>query len=253
MIDTHTHIYLPEFDSDRDVVIIRARQAGIDYLLLPNIDEESVDVMHALVQKEPELCKPMMGLHPCSVKADYEEVLKRLRKYFDVQKYIAVGEIGLDYYWDKTFVEQQKKALQIQLQWCIDLQLPFSMHTREAMDDAIETVKQFESASVRGVFHCFGGTKEQAKKIIDMNCMLGIGGVVTYKKAALDEVLKYIPLDYLVLETDAPYLSPVPMRGKRNEPAYLTYIISRLATIYHCYESEIKERSSFNAKRMFRL
>jgi TatD DNase family protein len=255
MIDTHTHIYLPEFDSDRDEAITRAKTSGVSKLLLPNIDEASVEPMLKLVALYNTFCKPMMGLHPCSVKEDYRDVLATLEQHLVSGKaaYCAIGEIGLDYYWDKTYINHQHQALRIQLHWAAEYKLPFSMHTRDAMDDAIGIVAEHFTRGVHGVFHCFGGSVEQAKKIISMNCMLGIGGVVTYKKTALDEVLKYIPLDYIVIETDAPYLTPVPFRGKRNEPAYLIYLVKRLAEIYRLSEEEIIQCTSDNARRMFKL
>lgn len=253
MIDTHTHIYLQEFDTDRDLVIQRAKDAGITALLLPNIDLDSVEALHQCIQAYRSFCKPMMGLHPCSVTASYKDALEKLSTYLHLKStaYCGIGEIGLDYYWDNTFVNEQKKALETQLNWCDHFSLPFSMHTREAIEDAIAITKTFLDKGVRGVFHCFGGSLAQAKQIIDMNCMLGIGGVVTYKKAALDEVLRYIPLSHIVLETDAPYLPPVPNRGKRNEPAYLTYIVKRIAGIYSVSESEVMQQTADNARRMF--
>ncbi len=255
MIDTHTHIYLPEFDNDRDAVLLRAQQEGVTQVLLPNIDLDSVESMHSCVASNKSFCKAMIGLHPCSVKDDYKIVLEKLKQYLNPESnpYCAIGEIGLDYYWDKNFIREQQDALHTQLQWASDYNLPFSMHTRDAMDDAIAITADFMKQRVRGVFHCFGGTIEQAEKIITLNCMLGIGGVVTYKKAALDEVLKFIPLSNIVLETDAPYLTPVPFRGKRNEPAYLKYIVQQLAGIYHLSEAAVIQQTSDNAKRIFQL
>lgn len=254
MIDTHTHIYLSEFDADRDAMISRAQSAGISHLLLPNIDQDSVEDMHRCVEVYTGFCKPMLGLHPCSVKDNYKEVLSRLKLYLDSDRcYCAIGEIGLDYYWDKQYVPQQHNALSTQLEWAVSKGLPFSMHTRDAMDDAISITKDCVHYKTRGVFHCFGGSMDQARKILDLNCALGIGGVVTYKKSMLEDVLKFVPLDAIVLETDAPYLPPVPYRGKRNEPAYLNYIAIKLAEIYQVDKQVIIEKTTANARSIFKL
>jgi len=257
MTDTHTHLYLPEFDADRAEMLERSHQAGLNYMLLPNIESGSIDAMHALVDNSASRCLPMMGLHPCSVKANWKDELEVVKDWLfgSKRKYYGVGEIGLDYYWDKSFVNEQHIALRKQLEWAALLDLPFSMHTREATDDCIQIVAAVkkEHPTLRGVFHCFGGTFEQANKIIDLDSMLGIGGVVTYKKAGLDLVLQHVPLEHIVLETDAPYLSPVPFRGKRNEPSYLKHVVDKLAGIYSKSAVEIEAQTDANASRMFKL
>lgn len=257
MIDTHTHLYLPEFDTDRSEMLQRSHQAGVKYMLLPNIESGSINSMHALVDDKESKCLPMMGLHPCSVKENWKEELEIVKDWLfgSKRKYYGVGEIGLDYYWDKTFVTEQHEALRKQLRWAALLDLPFSMHTREATDDCIQIVTEVKQKhpNLRGVFHCFGGTLEQANQIIALNCMLGIGGVVTYKKSGLDAVLKEVSLEHVVLETDAPYLSPVPHRGKRNEPAYLKNVVDKLADVYGKSATEIETQTDINASRMFRL
>ena len=255
MIDTHTHLYLLEFSNDIDAVLNAAQTAGLRYALLPNIDSISVEAMHALVDRHPKVCFPMMGLHPCSVKENWEAQLDIVQTFLfkSGRFYCGVGEIGLDYYWDKTFVKQQQEAYKLQLTWAAKTQKATSIHTRDATDDAIQLFAdiQKDNKDLRGVFHCFGGTLDQANRIVAMNCKLGIGGVVTYKKSGLDAVLKYVPLENIVLETDAPYLTPVPHRGKRNEPVYLTFVIDKLAEIYNCSPKEIVEQTDKNALELF--
>lgn len=257
MIDTHTHLYLPEFNNDIDAVLKSAQAAGLRYALLPNIESNTAEAMHALVDKHAGVCLPMMGLHPCSVKENWKDEIEIVKDWLfgSKRKYYGVGEIGLDYHWDKTFVNEQQAALKKQLEWAALLDLPFSMHTREATDDCIQIVTDVRQkhANLRGVFHCFGGSLDQANKIVELNCMLGIGGVVTYKKSGLDLVLQHIPLNHVVLETDAPYLSPVPFRGKRNEPSYLKHVVEKLAEVYALSATEIEARTDANAVRMFRL
>jgi TatD DNase family protein len=257
VIDTHTHVYLPEFNADRTDVIQRARTAGVTQLLLPNIDSRSIDDTHRLADEHPSVCLPMMGLHPCSVKENWKEELEVVKDWLfgSKRRYVGVGEIGLDYYWDKTFVTEQQAALRKQLEWAALIELPFSMHTREATDDCIDIVIEVQQKhpKLRGVFHCFGGTLDQARRIVGLNCMVGIGGVVTYKKAGLDVVLNDVPLEHVVLETDAPYLSPVPFRGKRNEPAYLVHVVNKLSKIYGVDTNAVNEQTDRNAVAMFRL
>lgn len=256
IIDTHTHIYLEDFNSDIDQAIQRAQKIGVKYFMLPNIDSTSIARVKTLHTKFPESCLPMMGLHPCSVKENFKGELKIAEEELfnnSEIKYYGVGECGLDYYWDKTFILQQKEALHIQSKWAKDLNLPIILHTRDSMDDGIELINGEQNGKLKGIFHCFGGTIEQAQQIIDLGFLMGIGGVLTYKKSGLDEVLKNIDLKYLVLETDAPYLTPVPFRGKRNEPAYLEYILTRLAEVKNCTKEEVAKITSENAMNLFRI
>lgn len=254
LIDTHTHLYAEEFDFDRDAVIQRAINNGVDKLFLPNVDLESIPRMLELEAKYPEHCFAMMGLHPCSVAADYLQDLDKIKEYLFSRKFAAVGEIGLDYYWSKEFISEQQEAFRIQCRWAIELNLPIIIHARESLDDLIEIVKEEKGNSdVKGIFHCFGGTVEQAKQITDLNFLMGIGGVLTYKKSGLDEVLKEIDLNYLVLETDAPYLSPVPHRGKRNESSYLIAVAEKLAEAKNISLEEVANKTTENAMTLFKM
>lgn len=252
LADTHTHLYASEFDADRDAMLQRAIDAGVSTILLPNIDSNSIDVMKELAEAYPQHCFPMMGVHPCSIKEDYEtELAVAEKELFGPYKYYGVGEIGLDLYWDKTFYEQQKIAFIRQVRWAIALNLPVSIHTREATDEAIAILKMPELKGARGVFHCFGGTTEQAKAIIDLGFHLGIGGVLTFKKAGLDIVLADIPLQSIVFETDSPYLAPMPHRGKRNESAYIALIAQKLAEIKGLTLDEVAAQTTANTKLIF--
>lgn len=252
LCDTHTHLYAKEFDSDRDAMLQRAFDAGVTKLLLPNIDSGSLAVMKTLVENYPTNCFPMMGLHPCSVKEDYKSELALVEKeLFSNYKYYGVGEMGLDLYWDKTFFEEQKTAFIQQVKWSIELNLPLSIHTREATDEAIELLNLPELKSARGVFHCFVGTQEQAKKIIGFGFHLGIGGVLTFKNSDLGAILKDIDLQNLVFETDSPYLAPMPFRGKRNESAYVQHIAQKLSEIKDIPVEEIARITTQNAQGIF--
>lgn len=253
LIDTHTHLYLEQFDEDRAAMMQRAIDKGVERMLLPGIDSNHIASMLELEKSFPNNCFAMMGLHPCSVKEDYANELKIVEHYLQNRNYIAVGEIGLDYYWDKTFIEEQKYAFNLQMEWAKKYKIPISIHCRESMDDAIRLVESAKTEDLNGVFHCFGGTLEQAKSIIDMGFYLGIGGVLTYKKSGLDEVLKHIDLQHIVLETDAPYLSPVPFRGKRNESAYISDIAQKLAEIKGVNINEVARITSENAVKVFNL
>jgi TatD DNase family protein len=256
VIDTHTHIYLTEFEADCDLMLERARQIGVRYMLMPNIDTGSVNALRELAGKYSD-CLPMMGLHPTSVKSNWKNDLVEIEKllFDESRNYVGVGEIGLDYYWDRTFINEQQNVFRKHLEWAAQLDKPVSIHSREATDDCIKIFfdVQQQHANLRGVFHCFGGTFEQAQKIISMNAMLGIGGVVTYKKSGLGELLRHVSIEKVVLETDAPYLTPVPFRGKRNEPSYLTYVIAKLAEVYGLTTAEVEKQTDDNAKQMFRL
>lgn len=253
-IDTHAHLYAQEFDFDRDAVIHRAIQNKVDKLFLPNVDLESIPRMLDLEAKYPDNCYAMMGLHPCSVEANHSIVLEKIKKYLFSRKFVAVGEIGLDYYWSKEFIEEQKDAFRIQCRWAIELEIPIIIHARESLDDLIEIVREEKGKSnLRGIFHCFGGTVDQANQIIELGFLMGIGGVLTYKKSGLDEVLKQVDLNHLVLETDAPYLSPVPHRGKRNESSYLIAVAEKLAEVKDVSLEDVAKITTENAMTLFKI
>ncbi len=251
IIDTHCHLYLPEFDVDRETVIEKAKQFGVHKFYLPAINSEVIESMFKMEEDFPNTCFAMMGLHPCYVKEDYLEELSIVESWLAKRKFVAIGEIGLDFYWDKTFAQQQQYAFEIQMQWALDYNLPIVIHTREALQATIDLVKPFAKKGLRGIFHCFSGSYEIAKQIIDMNFLLGIGGVITYKNAGLAEVIKKIDLKHVVVETDAPYLTPVPFRGKRNESAYLEFIINKIAEVKEVGVDEVAEITSFNAENLF--
>lgn len=252
-IDSHTHLYLEQFDGDRREVVERAITEGVEIMLLPNIDKDSVDDMMMLCHAFPENCFPMMGLHPTSVGKDYENQLEEVQELLNGYPYIAVGEIGIDLYWDKTFKEQQEDAFRRQLKLAKKSELPVSIHTRDAFDEVYRIVKEEKTKTLNGVFHCFTGTAEQARKIMDLGFFMGIGGVVTFKNSGLARVVKDIPAEFLLLETDSPFLTPVPYRGKRNESAYIRYIAGKLAEIKEMAVEEIAEQTSHNAMKLFHL
>ncbi len=253
MIDSHTHLYGKEFDKDRKEVIARANEAGVSTFYLPGIDSESIPAILQMEADFPGRCHAMMGLHPCSVKESWETELAIVKDWLSKRKFAAVGEIGLDFYWDKTFETQQYQAFDIQMQWALDYNLPINIHTRNAMQETINRVKPFAEKGLKGIFHCFGGSYESAKQITDLGFLLGIGGVLTYKNAGLPEVLKKVPLEFIVLETDAPYLTPVPFRGKRNESSYLKYVVEKLCDVYGISAEAIADATSSNAKKIFAL
>lgn len=251
LIDTHSHIYVEEFDTDRVEIIERAEKESVTKILLPAIDSESHIRMLATEEQFPTICSSMMGVHPCSIKENYQEELRIAKEYLEKRPFIAVGEIGLDFYWDKTFAEQQFEAFNQQIEWALHYAIPIVIHSREATEDCINVIKKHQKGNLRGVFHCFSGSEVQAKKLVELGFHLGIGGVVTYKNAGLPNVLQSIPLTNLLLETDAPYLSPVPFRGKRNEPSYLRYIVQKLAEAKNCSIDEIETITTLNAKKLF--
>ena len=250
MIDTHAHIYLPEFDKDRLQIIDKAREAGVSKILMPAIDSSTHVAMLKSEESYPQ-CIPMMGLHPCSVKEDYEKELKVIDKYIRERRFIAVGEIGLDFYWDVSFREQQFDAFHKQIKLAIENNIPIAIHSRNAINECIKVVQQYPR--LRGVFHCFTGDVKQARQIIDCNFMLGIGGVVTFKNAGLDKVVKETGMNNVILETDAPYLAPEPFRGKRNEPAYTKIVAEKLSDIAGTSVEEIEKETTANATRLFNL
>lgn len=250
MIDTHSHIYGPEFDDDRAEVLQRARLAGVDKLLLPNINEESIARMLQVAKEYPDMCYPMMGLHPEDVKEDWAQVLERMEMQLDGM--IAVGEVGLDFYWDTTFRKEQIEAFERQICWAVERNLPLVIHMRKAEQELLEVMERHKSDGLRGVFHCFGGSKETASRMLKHEgFVLGIGGVVTFKNSRLAETLRHVPLDRIVLETDAPYLAPVPYRGKRNEPSYVAHVARFLSDIYNVSEEEVNDVTNLAVKRVF--
>ncbi len=251
LIDTHCHLYAEEFAADIDLVIQRAMQYGVSKFYLPAIDSAETAVMLGLEEKYPGVYIAMMGLHPCYVKENYRQELELVQEWLEKRPFVAIGEIGLDHYWDKTYVKEQEEAFAIQMQWALDKKLPIVIHTRNAMQETIEMVKPFAAKGLRGIFHCFSGSAESAQQIVNMGFMLGIGGVLTYKNAGLPEALEKIGMEYLVLETDAPYLTPVPFRGKRNESAYLQYVVERLAEVKGLPLEEVAAITTANAQKIF--
>ena len=252
-IDTHAHIYDESILPEIDTILNNARAEGIDKILMPGIDSTCINDMLLLETKYPNQCIAMMGLHPCYVKENYEQELVIVKEWLSKRKFVAIGEIGLDFYWDKTFTEQQYNAFEMQMQWAIDFNTPIVIHTRNAMGETIEAVKPFAKKGLRGAFHCFSGSKESAQQIIDMGFYLGLGGVLTYKNAGVAEAIKDIPMEYLFLETDSPYLPPVPYRGKRNEPAFMIEVAKKLAEIKEMPLHEIATITTANAERLFGL
>jgi TatD DNase family protein len=253
IIDTHAHLYSEEFQTDIDQVIENAQKAGVTTIYLPAIDSTETQAMLKLEEKFPGICIAMMGLHPCYVKENVADELAHVRSWLDQRDFVAIGEIGLDFYWDKTFTAQQYEAFDTQMQWALELNKPIVIHTRNAMQETINRVKPFAQKGLKGIFHCFSGSAESAKQIIDLGFLLGIGGVITYKNAGLPDALINIDLEHLVLETDAPYLTPVPFRGKRNESSYLTYIIRKLAETKAVSEEEVARITTANAEKLFTM
>jgi len=255
-IDTHTHLYSEEFNEDRTAIVQKAIDSGVEKLFLPNIDVESINGMHQLVEEFPNNCYAMMGLHPGYVKEDWEEQLNTIEKHlFDQpEKYIAVGEIGMDLYWDKSFKNAQETVFRKQVEWAKNLKLPIVIHAREAFDEIFEILDEINTPELTGVFHCFTGNSEQANHILKYgNFKLGIGGVLTYKKAELDKLIANIDLKNLILETDSPYLPPVPFRGKRNESSYVLHIAEKLADVYGVSMKEIEIQTTQNALELFNI
>lgn len=252
-IDTHAHLYSTPLKENIEGIMKNAMDTGIDTIIMPAIDSSTLDAMLEVERTYPQNTMAMMGLHPCSVKENVKEELAIIEAQLQKRKFIAIGEIGLDYYWDKTFTTQQMEAFQIQMQWALDYKLPIVIHTRNAMGETIETVKPFAKKGLRGIFHCFSGSKESAEQIISMGFHLGLGGVLTYKNAGVAEAIKDIPMQWVVLETDAPYLSPVPYRGKTNEPSYMIQVAMKLAEIKNLPLHEIASITTSNAEKLFGL
>jgi TatD DNase family protein len=253
LIDTHAHLYLEDFAADLETVMERARREGVTRIYLPALDSHHAASMFSLEEKYPGICLAMAGIHPCYVKEDYGAELDFLRNLLTNRKFAAIGEIGLDYYWSTAFSREQKTTFEQQMEMAFEYGLPVVIHSRNAMDDTIEMLRAARGTGLKGIFHCFSGTLQNALDVIDCGMLLGIGGVVTYKNAGLAEVIAELPLEHLVLETDAPYLTPVPFRGKRNESSYLKYIVSRVAEVKGISEAEVALRTTANARKLFAL
>lgn len=252
LIDTHTHLYLTDFEKDIASVIDRANETGVSKFYLPAIDSTETDKLLSLEKAFPGKCFAMAGLHPCSVKADFKNELDIIYQQLTERSFAAVGETGLDFYWDKTYTEHQYESLHQQVKWALEFDIPIVLHTRNATQETIEVIKKNKADNLRGIFHCFSGTKEQATEIINCGFYLGIGGVVTYKNSGLAEVISDIKLDHIVLETDSPYLTPVPFRGKRNESCYLKIIAEKIAAVKNISIEEVAEITTKNAESIFK-
>lgn len=251
LIDTHAHLYISDFAGDRKEIIANALKNDVSKIVLPNIDADSIAELIDFCDAFPSVCFPLMGLHPTSVKDDYREQLKLTEAWLDKRKFWGIGEIGIDLYWDKTYIEAQRDAFRIQLQWARSLNLPAAIHVRNSFDEVYEILETEQNGSLKGVFHCFGGGYNEARKIVDAGFYLGIGGVVTFKNSNLDEVLRQIDPQHIVLETDSPYLAPVPFRGRRNESAYIIYIAQKIGEIYNIEIGEVERITTQNAEKLF--
>lgn len=251
IIDTHTHLDGTEFDEDRDEVIARAKEAGIGKVFLPSIDLKSIDSVLAVCNRYPDYAYPMIGLHPEEVKPNYRDILSEMKKHISPQ-FIAIGEVGLDYYWSREFEKEQLNAFEEQVKWAVEYQLPLMIHCRKGQQEMVSLLKKYEKDLPGGVFHCFTGNEKEAAQLLQFkNFALGIGGVLTFKKSHLPEVLPAIPLSRIVLETDSPYMAPVPMRGKRNESAFTVYVLQKMADCYGISTEEVAEATNKNVERIF--
>jgi len=250
-IDTHAHIYHEDFVIDRLDMLHRCDEQGVKKIFMPNVDHTSIDGMLELESRSEGKCFPMMGLHPCSVKKDFERELYLVEEWLSKRKFAAVGEIGTDLYWDRTFFEQQKEAFNVQVNWAKKYRLPIVIHCRESIDQTIELVEQLQDGNLTGVFHCFSGTVDQAIRITNIGFYLGIGGVVTFKNGGLDKVIPEIDLEHMVLETDSPYLAPVPHRGKRNEPSYIPLVARKMSELKNRSIEDVQDITTHNALKLF--
>jgi TatD DNase family protein len=252
-IDTHTHLFLEEFNHDRKEAVQRAIDVGVNQLILPNVDSETLPALKKMVNDFPAICHPLFGLHPGSVKENFKEELAIVREHLNDERCIGIGEIGLDFYWDDTFRKEQFEAFDTQIKWASEKNLPIVIHLRNSYQEVIDIVRSNLQLGIKGIFHCFTGTKEEAAEIIEMGFLLGIGGIVTFKNSGLSETLKHIDLANLVLETDSPYLAPVPFRGKRNESSYIEKVVEKLAEIYQLSKEEVAEITTTSAKNLFQI
>ena len=251
LIDTHAHIYLSKFEGDIDDVLDQAQKAGVKKIYMPNIDGNSIEGMLQLEKDHPDFCAPMMGIHPCYVKDNYKEELETVHSWLEKRDFCAIGEIGIDLYWDKTYKNEQIDTFETQINWAKELDKPIVIHCRESIDLTIDIVNKNQDGRLKGIFHCFSGNAEQAHQITEMNFLLGIGGVVTFKNGGLDNVLPDVNMNSIVLETDSPYLAPTPNRGKRNEPAFIVMIAERVAEIMEMDYQSITSLTTQNALRLF--
>ncbi|MBQ0008457.1 MAG: TatD family hydrolase [bacterium] len=257
MIDTHSHIYDPAFDNDREQAILRAKEVGITQLILPNVDLSTVKQMRETVERYPDFTVCAMGLHPTEIRDGWREDLKSIKEDFYANyataRYCAIGEIGIDLYWDKTYIDEQKLAFKEQMKWALELDLPVILHIRKAYAEIFEELSSLRHNHFKGVFHCFGGGIEEARKAVSLGFSLGIGGVLTYKNSNLPNIVKEIGLDYILTETDDPYLPPVPYRGMRNEPSYMKFVVDKLADIFDENAESIDEITTSNAHKTFNI
>ena len=253
LIDTHTHIYVDAFDDDRDEAIKRAMAAGVSQIILPAIDSKTTAIMHEIKRNYSGYVHLMMGLHPTHVGLNADEELAHVKEQLDAHSFVAVGEIGMDLYWDKTYQSQQQDAFYRQINWALAADLPIVIHCRDAFAPVFEVLEGFKDARLRGVFHCFTGTKADAQRALELNFYLGIGGVVTFKNGKIDQFLSDFPIEKMLLETDSPYLAPTPYRGKRNESAYLPIVADKMAKLFEISVAEIARITSKNAKQLFDL
>lgn len=251
LTDTHCHIYLPEFNTDRNSTVQHAFASGVTRIFLPHVDRSTTTCLLDLADQYPQNCFPMMGLHPTSVNAGFEQELEHAESLLDTHKFYGIGEVGIDLYWDKTFRDQQEEAFRIQLGWASNRNLPVIIHVRNSHAETMEIIEQSGLTNLTGIFHCFTGTLDQAREIIGIGFHLGIGGVATFKNSGLDQVLPYIDPTWIVLETDSPYLAPVPFRGKRNEPSYLVHTATKVASIYNMTIDELGQLTTDNSKNIF--
>ena len=253
MIDTHAHIYAEQFKDDIGDVLERAQEEGIEKIVMPNIDHSSIEGMMELEEKYPDHCFSTMGLHPCSVKKDFEKELYIVEEWLSKRNFVAIGEMGTDLYWDKTFIDQQVEAFKIQTAWAKQYKKPIIIHCRESLDMTIDLVESLKSEDLVGVFHCFNGSVEQAERIKGLGFHIGLGGVSTFKNSGMDQVIPSLDLEHVLLETDAPYLAPVPYRGKRNEPAYVKEVALKVADLKEMPLAELDELTTRNAIKLFDL
>ena len=250
-VDTHSHIYSEEFSSDRSEVIVNALKSGVSKIILPNIDSSTIKPLLDLTASNTDLFIPLIGLHPTSVKEDFHKELEIIEYWLNKRKFSGIGEIGIDLYWDKTFINEQIEAFQIQIGWAKRAGIPVVIHVRDSFPEVIEVIEQEKEESLRGVFHSFTGTADQAAHVIELGFKIGVGGIVTFKNSGLDEVVQQIDLQHILLETDSPWLAPVPHRGRRNESAYITSIATKVALLHNISTEEVGRVTTQNAKQLF--